>query len=85
MTNSAAKPKLSQVQATVMLWLSQGWGARVSHGSSVEINGERVCNLATLESLASKGLIERDPDGYYWHATDAGKKLSPGYVDQDER
>lgn len=39
--------KLSPAQQRVMLWLSQGWGARVSHGSAVEINGNRVCNVDT--------------------------------------
>jgi hypothetical protein len=40
--------KLSPAQQRVMLWLSQGWGARVSHGSAVEINGKRVCNVDTM-------------------------------------
>lgn len=47
------KPKLSPAQAKVMHWLSQGWGARVSHGTAVEINGERVCNVDTMMRSAA--------------------------------
>ena len=28
-----------------MHWLSQGWGARVSSGAAVEVNGARICNV----------------------------------------
>ncbi|HBP6378493.1 TPA: hypothetical protein L6A07_25260 [Pseudomonas aeruginosa] len=54
------KPKLSPAQARVMQWLSQDWGARVSHGAAVEINGERVCNVDTMASLSRMGLVERE-------------------------
>ncbi|ELG7182267.1 TPA: hypothetical protein ACGW3N_000251 [Pseudomonas aeruginosa] len=73
------KPKLSKAQEKVMLWLSQGWGARVSHGAAVEINGERVCNVDTMTALEKMGLVSRDPSTRYWKATDEGKKLSPSY------
>ncbi|MDS9914996.1 hypothetical protein RMI87_15940 [Pseudomonas aeruginosa] len=72
-------PKLSKVQAKVMLWLSQGWPARVSHGASVEINGERACNADTMTALEKMGLVTRDPATRHWKATDEGKKLSPSY------
>lgn len=78
------KPKLSTVQQKVMLWLSQGWGARVSHGAAVEINGERFCNVDTMTSLERHGLVERDRQTRYWKATDEGRKLSPTYRPMEE-
>ncbi|HBO5516269.1 TPA: hypothetical protein L4559_005199 [Pseudomonas aeruginosa] len=77
------KPKLSKAQEKVMLWLSQGWGARVSHGAAVEINGERACNVDTMAALEKMGLVSRDPATRYWKATDEGKKLSPSYRDPE--
>lgn len=79
-----AKPKLSKVQEKVMLWLSQGWGARVSHGAAVEINGERFCNVDTMMALERHGLIARDPETRYWKATEEGRKLSPRYLPPEE-
>lgn len=83
MPAAKAKPKLSTAQSRVMLWLSQGWGARVSHGSAVEINGKRVCNVDTMATLTRLGLVERD-SSTYWHATEAGKKLSPRYQEEKD-
>lgn len=80
--NLDAKPKLSKVQAKVMLWLSQGWGARVAYGSAVEINGQRQCNTATLFALERQGLVHKEPDGL-WSATAEGKKLSPRYCEAE--
>lgn len=74
------KPKLSPAQAKVMQWLSQGWGARVSHGAAVEINGERVCNLGTMTALVRMGLVERESQYPCWVATAEGRKLSPNYT-----
>lgn len=73
------KPKLSPAQLRVMLWLSQGWGARVSSGAAVEVNGERICNVDTMASLVRLGLAERESQPPYWMATAAGRKLSPNY------
>ena len=77
------KPKLSPAQARIMQWLSQGWGARVSHGAAVEINGERVCNVDTMASLSRMGLVERKSQHPCWVATDEGRKLSPNYTPQE--
>jgi len=74
------KPKLSPVQTKVMLWLSQGWGARNSHGAAVEINGERVCNVDTMSALSRMSLVERESQHPCWVATDEGRKLSPNYT-----
>lgn len=72
----AIKQKLTPTQAKVMKWLAGGWGARVSHGSAVEINGERMCNLNTLEALERLGLVSKPEDGdYYWMATAAGRQF----------
>ena len=73
------KSKLSNAQQKVMLWLSQGWGARVSHGAAVEINGQRVCNVDTMSSLVRLGLVERETCAPYWIATEEGRKLNPNY------
>lgn len=75
-----AKTKLTPAQQRVMHWLSQGWGARVSHGCAVEINGERVCNVDTMATLTRLGLVERESRAPYWVATAEGKKLSPSYT-----
>lgn len=69
--------KLTKAQQRVMDWLSQGWGARVSHGAAVEINGTRVCNVDTMTTLVRLGLAERETRAPYWMATEAGRMLSP--------
>lgn len=71
--------KLSPVQKKVMTWLSQGWSARISSGSAVEINGKRACNVDTMTVLARLGLVERESRHPLWVSTDKGKKLSPSY------
>lgn len=71
--------KLSPAQKKVMHMLSQGWPARVSHGSAVEVNGERICNVDTMTVLVRLGLVERESQAPYWVATAEGRKLSPNY------
>lgn len=71
------KLKLTKAQQRVMDWLSQGWGARVSHGAAVEINGTRVCNVDTMATLVRLGLAERETRAPYWMATEAGRMFSP--------
>lgn len=78
-----AKPKLTQAQARVMKWLSQKWSARVSHGSAVEINGQRVCNVDTMTALERLGLVKRELSGY-WEATPEGRKFSPNYQEPEQ-
>lgn len=72
--------KLTSTQKTVMQWLSQGWGARVSHGCVVEVNGERICTVTTMTALERHGLVERESRAPYWVATTEGRKLSPNYM-----
>lgn len=85
MPNDFAKKvkNLSKAQARVMRLLSQGWGARLSHGAAVEINSERVCNVDTITVLVRLGLVYRDENTRYWHATPEGRKLSPNYQEPD--
>ncbi|MFK4132275.1 hypothetical protein ACI2KR_08270 [Pseudomonas luteola] len=73
------KPKLSPTQEKVMLWLSQGWEARLSAGSCVEINATRFCNVSTMKSLERLGLVEQESKTSYWTATAEGRKLNPRY------
>ncbi len=72
--------KLTPVQQEVMRWLSQKWEARVSVGSAVEINGDRVCNVSTMNALVRLGLVERESQAQCWVATAEGRKLSPNYI-----
>lgn len=57
-----------------MDWLSKGWIAYVSAGSSIYINGQRVCNIDTMTVLERKGLIYKF-DRWSWKATEAGKAV----------
>lgn len=81
MANKNVTPQLTSTQTRVMEWLSQGWSAWVSHGSVVEVNGERMCNVDTMAVLARLGLVSRDSGSGYWDATVAGKKLSPNFLE----
>lgn len=51
--------KLSPAQERVMEWLNGGWDAHTYSGAAIEINGQRVCNLDTMEALIRKGLVVR--------------------------
>lgn len=72
-------PRLTKTQWKVMRWLSQGWGARVSHGSTVEINGAKLCNTDTMAALERFGLVASDTAPGFWEATAAGELLKPSY------
>lgn len=67
-------PKLSPAQVRVMRWLSQGWIAQSGGGSTVHINGERVCNTDTMMALYRAGFVTRI-DNICWQATPAGLAL----------
>lgn len=67
--------KLTEVQRRVMAYVGRGWSARVSHGSAIEVNGKRVCNLSTIMVLHRKGLVAKDQNGL-WIATESGKILT---------
>ncbi|QMI49996.1 hypothetical protein MBR110_30035 (plasmid) [Burkholderia sp. MBR-1] len=67
-------PKLTAAQARVMLWLSQGWVAEPGAGSTIIVNGRRICNVDTMTALYRAGFAARDEQGR-WHATAAGLAL----------
>ncbi|MGY6257290.1 hypothetical protein ACXIVK_27915 [Paraburkholderia caledonica] len=73
-------PKLSPAQTPVMRWLSYGWNAYPGAGSSITINGNRVCNVDTMQALYRAGFACRDSQGL-WQATPAGLALR-GRLDQ---
>jgi hypothetical protein len=64
--------KLSKSQTVAMNWLSKGWKAYTTGGSRVEVNGNPVGTVATLESLEKLGLVERLGVAA-WEASEAGK------------
>lgn len=64
--------KLSKSQTIAMNWLSKGWKAYTTGGARVEVNGNPVGTVATLESLEKLGLVERLGVAA-WEASDAGK------------
>lgn len=68
--------KLSSVQEEVMRWLRGGWTARVVYGAAVHINGERVCNLDTMEALIKRGLVVRSDRWTFRAASDATNKAA---------
>lgn len=69
--------KLTKVQREIMKWISQGWSAQQANGQAVHINGKRVCNVATMDSLARAGLVEHEPEFRCWKATALGRTLAP--------
>lgn len=75
--------KLTPTQERVMKWLSQGWDARVSHGSVVEVNGKRLCTLTTVNALERLGVVKQDPTTRCWEATKLGRQLSPKFRDSE--
>lgn len=64
---------LTEAQERVMALMSRRWPAEMSGtGSlSVNINGQRVCNVDTMTVLERLGLVERDTR-WTWKATAAG-------------
>lgn len=65
------KPKLTQAQRNIMKWLGQGWITEPVHGSTVMVNGQRICSIATLKALERAGYVESDAN-HCWKVTAAG-------------
>jgi hypothetical protein len=63
--------KLSPAQDRVMRLMSKKWIAHQAHGSTVQINGIRVCNIDTMGALKRKGLVESE-SLRSWKATNIG-------------
>jgi len=66
--------KLTEAQQRVMSWIGKGWTARRSHGTVIEVNGKRVCNVDTMMALSRMGLAQQEQEGT-WAATDSGRNL----------
>lgn len=54
---------------------------RASAGTSIHVNGSRICNVDTLKALERLGLVEQSSHGRRklvgeWQATQAGKDLT---------
>lgn len=67
-------PKLTPAQVRVMGWLSQSWATQPGPGTTVHVNGQRLCTSDTMMALYRAGFATRDHDGC-WRATQAGKAL----------
>jgi len=71
--------KLTAAQVRVMKWLALGWTAEPGAGSVLVVNGSRVCNIDTMNSLQRAGLAFVDVNRC-WHATDSGLALRDSLV-----
>lgn len=67
--------KLSAAQKRVLKWIGHGWKSNPGAGSSVLINGQRICNSDTMMALDRQGLASKDDDGC-WSATPSGKTIT---------
>lgn len=67
--------KLSEAQRRVMRCLGRGGEAQPGVGSAVMVNGQRICNIDTMTSLARAGLVHQDKQRC-WSATDAGRSIT---------
>jgi len=67
--------KLTQAQMRVMKWLGKGWEAQPGAGSSLLVNGQRICNTDTMMALYRQGLAAQD-DKRCWRATESGKTIA---------
>lgn len=73
--------KLTDAQKRVMKWLGKGWTSEPGAGTSIHVNGSRICNVDTLMALERMGLVEQRLHGGRklvgeWQATQAGKDLT---------
>lgn len=68
-------PKLSEAQKRVMKWVGKGWRTEPGPGSTVYVNGKRICNTDTMMTLSRLNLVEKDDIGC-WSATPQGKAVT---------
>lgn len=66
---------LTEAQKRVMKWLGKGWCTSPGPGSSVMVNGKRICNTDTMLALYRQGLATKDNQGC-WAATPSGKTVT---------
>jgi hypothetical protein len=69
------QPKLTDAQKKVMKWLGHGWEAQPGAGSTIIVNGQRICNTDTMKALERAGYAEVDLQRC-WKATTAGKSVT---------
>jgi len=71
--------KLSAAQVRVMKWFALGWVAKPGAGSALMVNGMRVCNVDTMNTLQRAGLTVVDSERC-WRATVSGLALRDSLV-----
>ena len=67
--------KLSAAQQRVMKWLGHGWKTELGAGSSVMVNGQRICNTDTMMALYRLGHVSKDANEC-WTATPSGRTIA---------
>ena len=67
--------KLTDAQKRVLKWIGKGWRTAPGAGSSVMVNGKRICNTDTMMALYRAGLASKDELGC-WSATASGKSIT---------
>ena len=70
-----AKPNLTEAQRKVMKWLGYGWKAEPGAGTTLVVNGNKICNLSTMTALERAGYVESDAQ-MCWRATPSGKSVT---------
>lgn len=66
--------ELTEAKKRVISWICEGWHARLSYGTVIEVNGKRICNNDTIMALYRKEFAQQADDGT-WTATGSGKNL----------
>ena len=55
--------------------LAYGWTTERRHGSTIYVNGKKVCNTDTMMALQRAGFVEQ-VSNFEWKATEAGKQAA---------
>jgi hypothetical protein len=74
-SSTPLRPKLSDAQKRVMKWLGYGWTSEPGAGSSIMVNGKRICNVDTMTALSRAGLARQNEHGC-WEATEEGRAVT---------
>jgi len=67
--------KVSAAGRRVLRWLGKGWRTEPGAGSALMVNGQRICNVDTMTSLARCGLVVEGQRGC-WSATPDGRRVT---------
>lgn len=74
--------RLSATQKSVLKWLGRGWTTAPGAGSTLTVNGAKLCTVSTMEALQRMGMVEPilnsegKPAPGQWKATPDGKQLT---------